>query len=293
MSRIGSKFFVLSVLLLVIVLSALESRADCINPKNEEEVKSCISNDLVESDKRINEVYKELMKSLDATAQDSLRKQQRSWLKTRDAACKLDSKESDRQKWLQKIMTDRQKTLCVVRFTNKRVNELEAYKADVKSMPSASDSYETTSNKEDYYDIVSKKSHSKGKWYFEVKYNRAKINKKEGNVVLNIETGSPELNTGSTIYIRRKEVYDDSYVNAGIGVDLDNGKVYIRENGKWLATPGSAEGIDIKLGREYVGRLEASSALNELIVDKAIVVNFGAAAFDYSMPDGYLPFVAK
>ncbi|KJU85578.1 protein containing DUF1311 [Candidatus Magnetobacterium bavaricum] len=276
-----------------IALSAFESRADCISPKNEEEVKSCISNDLVESDKKINEVYKDLMKALDTGAQDALRKQQRAWLKTRDAQCKLDSKESDRQKWLQRIMADSQKTLCVVRFTNKRVNELEAYKADVKSMPPTSDDYEASANKADYYEITSKKSHNKGKWYFEVKYNRARIAKKEGNVVLNIVTSSPELNTGNTIYVRRKEVYDDSYANVGIGVDLDNGKVYIRENGNWIATPGSAQGIDIKLGRAYVARLEASAALNELIEDKSIEVNFGTAQFAYSMPDGYLPFVSR
>ncbi|MBF0607258.1 MAG: DUF1311 domain-containing protein [Magnetococcales bacterium] len=290
MRRFGSVFVVMCVLSLAIVL---ESWADCINPKGDEEVRLCISNDLVDSDKRINQVYQELMKLLDTGAQESLRKQQRAWLKTRDAQCKLDSKESDRQKWLQKIMADRQKTLCVVRFTNKRVNELEAYKADVKSMPPPSDAYEASANKADYYDIVSKKSHNKGKWYFEVKYNRARIAKKEGNVVLNITARSPELYTGFTVYIRRKEVYDDSYANVGIGVDLDNGKVYVRENGKWIATPGSAQGMDIKLGREYIGKIDSSAELNELVEDKSIVVNFGTAQFDYSMPDGYLPFVSK
>src|SRR5262249_18386582 len=66
----------------------------------------------------------------------SLRDEQRAWLRARDKACVLDNKESDRERWLQAILADQEKTVCVVRYTFERVAQLDALlKQKVASAP--------------------------------------------------------------------------------------------------------------------------------------------------------------
>ena len=99
--------------------------AGCGAEASEAEQAACLAQDLRDSDKRINAVYKALMGNLDEAGQKTLRDEQRAWLKPRDKACALDTKESDREKWLQGILADQGRTLCVVRYTFSRVTELD------------------------------------------------------------------------------------------------------------------------------------------------------------------------
>ena len=72
---------------------------------------------------------------------------------------------------------------------------------------------------------------------------------------------------------------------------LHNGRLYTRDDGVWDdGAPGSAGGMEIKTGREYVAYLNSSIALDALIAAKAVVMNIGAESFAYALPDGFRPF---
>jgi uncharacterized protein YecT (DUF1311 family) len=92
--------------------------ADCGSGTSKDDVKACLSQELRDSDQRINAVYQSLMASREDAAKIALRNEQRAWLKQRDGACGLKSKEADREKWLQTILTDDARTVCVVRGTH-------------------------------------------------------------------------------------------------------------------------------------------------------------------------------
>src|SRR5918992_732450 len=100
--------------------------AQCGVNASEAEIRRCLTQDLRDSDQRINAVYKTVMAAMDEASQTGLRNEQRAWLRRRDKVCALDSRETNREKWLQGIMTDQSKTICVVRFTFGRVAELDA-----------------------------------------------------------------------------------------------------------------------------------------------------------------------
>jgi len=78
-------------------------------------------------------------------------------------------------------------------------------------------------------------------------------------------------------------------VNIGVALDLDAGKLYIRVDGGWRQQPGSAAGLDLKLGRPYVAKLTSSVPLGPYLDRGLVEVNFGQHAFTYALPDGYVP----
>ncbi len=57
--------------------------------------------------------------------------------------------------------------------------------------------------------------------------------------------------------------------------------------------PGTAQGIDVKLGRTYKGRIISSVPLAGLIKDDIVSFNFGERPFSYPIPDGYALFDSK
>lgn len=60
------------------------TRAQCDNPKTSEQRAQCVGDELRGSDRTINRVYGELMKSLSAEDRIKLRDDQRAWIKARD-----------------------------------------------------------------------------------------------------------------------------------------------------------------------------------------------------------------
>ncbi len=285
----------------------MTARAECGSGATDADVRACLAQDLRDSDQRINAVYKSLMASRDDTGKISLRDEQRAWLKSRDKACILDNKEPDREKWLQAILADQQKTSCAVRYTFVRVAQLnemlQQSGAAAANLPSAPlpPKLETTSAPapdasaiiflDEGYQLHSNAGHMRGKWYYELWIDRGHI-AELGDVLLTsgiIAATPPPAGVVHLINIRHAHT-DARPVVIGVAADLDNGAAYTRTDGLWAVPPGSNGGAEVKLNHAYVGFLEGSSPVSELIRRGLIKINLGERPFDYALPDGYRPF---
>lgn len=280
-----------------LVFSASVARAQCDNPKTDAARAECIKTELKGSDSTINRIYGELSKSLSPEDRLALRNQQRSWLKTRDQSCGITWSKGDREAWFNDLLKDYQKTVCVVRLTNDRVQALESYQKANKVTP-ANDAANAGSSGELLYDLGSKETKSKGKWYFEVKVDGPAIQKlAEVTFFVGVAQAQPEQGaanengeaTGSFVMIRRNNKTPDNGT-LGFAVDLDNGKLYTSQDGTWDGgAPGSAGGLNLLQGRTYKAFLNSSSAVNDFLKKHALEMNYGGHAFLYHLPDGYKP----
>ena len=142
--------------------------ARCDNPQTNAEVAACLEEELRDSDVKINQTYQAIMRQLDDAKKRVLRTEQRAWLKKRDAACELDSKETNRERWLQALLKDYTKTVCVVRFTRTRGAELDqmlaARAAPAPSpAPAPAPAAPPTLEDNDQYEVVAPIRRSRGK----------------------------------------------------------------------------------------------------------------------------------
>lgn len=283
--------------------------AGCGAEATEAEQAACLAQDLRDSDKRINAVYKALMGNLDEAGQKALRDEQRGWLKRRDKACALDTKESDREKWLQGILADQGRTLCVVRYTFSRVTELDTQlqakaatpPADLPPAPSAPVVAKATGGAsvvpaasrlvDDGYALEAAAPHRTGKWYYEVWIDRGGI-AKLGDALVRLGYVGPESGVSNMVSVRRKGT-DLPPVSFATAIDLDNGKYYARLNGVWNYLPGSNGGLDVKLGRDWRALVQSSTDLEALLRAGLVKVNLGERPFEYALPDGYRPYSEK
>ena len=283
-------------------LSAGMTYAQCDNPKTDAARAECIKTELKGSDSTINRTYVELMKSLSLEDRTALRNEQRAWLKTRDQACGITWSKGDREAWFADLLKDYQKTVCVVRLTNARVQALEGYQKANKVEPAANAAPAAGSGGELIYDLQSNEPKNKGKWYFEVKVDGAAIQKlAEVTLFIGVEQSQPEQGaanengqaSGSFVMIRRNNKTPDSGT-LGFAVDLDNGKLYTSQDGAWEGGgPGTAGGIDLLKGRTYKAYLSSSSAVNSFLQAHALEINYGARAFLYHAPGGYKPLETR
>ncbi len=295
------------------VLAAVPAiaRADCVSPATDSERAQCIGHDLRDSDVLINETYGQLRARLSPQGQNDLRGQEIAWIKARAQTCHVDTKEPDRDKWIANLLKDFDKTVCVVRFTNRRIAELQEQQAALshsassvpaplppleKSSPTApalpAPSSATAENTVpaggDVYGLVAQKHVSRGKWYFEISLDRGEIAKDASAAIFIGVKGIGFSDVGTLQTVHRRDIGQPK-VNVGIGVDLDSGKLYIRVNGAWTEEPGSADGSDLKLGRPYLSLLNSSVPLNAYLDHGLVEVNFGQKGFVYTLPDGYQP----
>jgi len=282
-------------------LAASASQAQCDNPKTDAARAECIKTELKGSDSTINRTYVELMKSLSPEDRSALRNEQRAWLKTRDQTCGITWSKGDREAWFADLLKDYQKTVCVVRLTNARVQALGDYQKANKVAPVADPAPAPGSDGELIYDMQSNEPKTKGKWYYEVKVDGATIQKMaEVTLFMGVEQSAPEQGaanengqaSGSFVMIRRNSKTPDSGT-MGFAVDLDNGKLYTSQDGAWEGgVPGTAGGIDLLKGRTYKAYLSSSSAVNPFLKAHALEINYGDRAFVYHVPDGYKPLEA-
>jgi uncharacterized protein YecT (DUF1311 family) len=294
----------LTILLRCVVLSTLAflcasaSHAQCDNPKTDAARAECIKAELKGSDSTINRTYVELMKSLSPEDRTALRNEQRAWLKTRDQSCGITWSKGDREAWFADLLKDYQKTVCVVRLTNARVEALNSDQKANRVAPAADPAPAAGSGDELVYDIQSNDPKTKGKWYFEVKVDGAAIQKiAEVTLFIGVEQSQPEQGaanengqaSGSFVMIRRNNKTPDSGT-LGFAVDLDNGKLYTSQDGAWEGGgPGTAGGLDLLKGRTYKAYLSSSTAVNPFVKARALDLNYGDRAFLYHLPDGYKP----
>lgn len=277
----------------VLTFAASAAHAQCDNPKTDAQRAQCIGDELRGSDRTINRVYGELMKSLAPDDRTKLREDQRAWIKHRDQTCNLTWSKGDREAWLADLLRDYQKTVCVVRFTNERVGALANYQtsnAVTPEAPAASDEGDAL------YDLSTATGLTKGKWYFEIKLDYPAIRKiSDSAIFVGVIQATPESgaanqdgNSYGSLYTIRHTKSDYDTLTVGFAVDLDNGKLYASENGAWTSgTPGSNGGLDLLRGRSYKGWVTSSVLLSPLFKAHAFDVNFGDRAFVYHTPDGY------
>jgi hypothetical protein len=98
-----------------------------------------------------------------------------------------------------------------------------------------------------------------------------------------------EESFGSLLNIRSYQSGDGVRL-VGVALDLQDGKMYLRKDGSWDGgTPGSAKGLDLKLGRFYQCGISSTIAVSPLEQLNLVEVNFGSRQFRYAIPDGYRP----
>jgi uncharacterized protein YecT (DUF1311 family) len=192
---------------------ATQARADCDQPKDDAERAQCLGEQLTTADSTINTVYQKLMGTLTATEKTQLRTAQRDWLKRRDAECGLTWSRGSRQTWLQDLLRDYQKTVCVVRLTDERVNDLTHYSSTppTPAAPAASAPTPTAVEPagDDVYDMFSSMTRQSGKWYYEVRIHVGQVAKSaEASLFIGTTAstaGHDGSGVGTLLSIRRKD----------------------------------------------------------------------------------------
>jgi uncharacterized protein YecT (DUF1311 family) len=299
MSNRSSVLIAFLAMILLFAVAPSGAQAQCDHPKTSAQRAQCVGDELRGADRTINRVYSDLMKSLTPEDRGTLRNEQRAWIKTRDENCGLTWSKGDREAWLADLLQDYQKTVCVVRLTNDRVQALYSYQKSNTVVPVAAPV--ATSDSTPVYDLFTHEPKAKGKWYFEVKVDEPAIQKlaeatfSAGVVQALASEGATNERGGSygnLITIRRIDKNVELYT-LGFAIDVDNGKLYLSKNGEWYeGNPGSSGGLDLMRGRAYKGQLSSSVSLNPFLSSHLIEVNFGERAFAYHLPDGYSPLQA-
>jgi uncharacterized protein YecT (DUF1311 family) len=292
----SSVLFVFIAIVLLFAIAPSGAQAQCDNPKTSAQRAQCVGDELRGADRTINRVYGDLMKSLTPDDRGTLRNEQRGWIKMRDENCGLTWSKGDREAWLADLLKDYQKTVCVVRLTNDRVQALYSYQKSNTVVPAAAPA--AASESAPVYDLFTHEPKAKGKWYFEVKVDEPAIQKQAeatfsaGVVQAASSEGATNEHGGSygnLITIRRIDKNVELYT-LGFAIDLDNGKLYLSKNGQWYeGNPGSSGGLDLMRGRDYKGQFSSSVSLSPFLSTHLIEVNFGERGFAYHMPDGYGP----
>lgn len=282
--------------LLLLTLASTPTAWTCDRPASQDERLQCIGIELKGADATINRTYTDLMRSLQTEDRDALRKEQLDWIASRDRTCRLRSTARDRDAWFAAVLRDPQKTVCVVRLTNERVERLNQY---LRGEPLA----RATGASAPVYELASTARPAKGKFYFEIVIDRAAV-LKHGEAAFFVGVQPVEnaaavdasgSGAGSLISVRRVDAadYTSPMIN-GFAVDLDNGRLYIRHDGEWNGgAPGSAGGIELMGSRAHFGEITSSVSLNALLKSGAISVNWGSRPFAHDAPDGYRPLEIK
>lgn len=266
-------------------LAAAPSSTDCEAANSDALRSSCLLREAETSDKQINITYAALRSKLDDAGRLDLRDAQRAWIKRRDQVCRLDNSQGGRAVWLASLSQDYAKTVCVVRFTTERAKELDARLAQPNVASAAIPSAEV-------YDLAERTPRATGKWYFEAAVNVSDL-ARASEQALFVGVKTETQSTGTLLAIHKRAVARGP-LNIGVAVDLDAGKLYIRENGVWRGGgPESSGGQDLKLGRPYRGWVSSSAALGGALEAGALAPNFGQHPFTYSLPDGYQPMDAQ
>jgi uncharacterized protein YecT (DUF1311 family) len=290
---------------------AFDREPSCDMALPEAELTRCLSRDLREADKNLNQAYRNLLSKVTPEERKSFILAQRDWIKRRDSTCSLTSKESNREQWFRSFERDRTKTVCVIRLSKDWTGFLKAI-ADSKSGDqegkqdkAATEAAPAWTRQHGDYEVLSSRSYTRGKYYLEATILRNSIAQLgDADVYVGIVELLGDLGMGSIIHARKSEPFtitqiapgeirfsDADEVTVGIAVDLDEGKLYVRQDGQWLgAEPGSAKGTDIKLGRSYRAKVNASVPLGPLIRAGLIKVNFGQVPFRHEIPKDHVSF---
>lgn len=102
--------------------SAIAQQLNCDRPQGDVQVRSCIRLRYEASDKRLNEVYKQLVAKLSGEERSLLVAAQLGWIKLRDNNCEFETYRSRRGTGYRGFLNE-----CLDRMTKARTTELENY----------------------------------------------------------------------------------------------------------------------------------------------------------------------
>lgn len=285
--------------------------------------KKCALSELRYIDGRLNAGYNELCKALKRDEAAAITKAQSDWRKNRDVSCALDTRVRSRKDWLTYVASDATRTDCVLKITQKRVEELEQMQTQLGTTPV----FAEVTPKEGKFTLVSGQvksdspsssdsqqksvqSHRSGKYYFEVLIDEAVISGKMKSDLKFLVSDDKQW-TGASYEIQNRDLilnlknkttitivggnmgeYRLPKVVIGVAADLDASRLYFHRDGVWFngAIPGDPKGVELKGGGDFRAVLSSSVKLSTL-KDKGIVkVNFGGAPFEKQLPAGYSGF---
>jgi uncharacterized protein YecT (DUF1311 family) len=279
--------------------------------------RSCLEAEVHRTDEALNKLYWYILTGRNPAEQDTLRNQQRAWIKSRDAECKLQARQDGKSAWFQYVLADDNRAKCVLRLTRERLMALNNWRSKQEPQqlfeePAPVEASVVPARNARDYVVFSSQGHSRGKWYFEVQVDQGNVRQKLEST-LSIGIRDKDGTYGTMYHIRPRDtvlkIGEGSItiaggnlgdgirlpvVTIGIAADLENGQLYYHRDGKWSkGMPGTAKGIPLKLGRLYKGIVHSSVPVAGLVQEGILTVNFGAQPFRYSVPDGYYVFDSK
>ncbi|MEG4575825.1 lysozyme inhibitor LprI family protein [Microcoleus sp. N3A4] len=102
--------------------SVIAQQINCDRPQGDVEVRACIRLKYEASDRRLNEVYKQLISQLSGEERSLLSEAQLGWIKLRDKTCEFEVYRNRGGTGYQDFLNE-----CLERMTKQRTAELEKY----------------------------------------------------------------------------------------------------------------------------------------------------------------------
>lgn len=244
----------------------------------------CIQAALEGVDQQLNVLYRRLVSTGTQAQQETLRDEQRKWLARRNTECRLDSKGSVNDKWLQSLSRDGERADCVYEKTLARVRELQDLPTiAVDRLVEVTDAYQ--------YNVPF--GRQTGKAYAEISFPAKGYPTAPPTPLVQVAMTDGQSLVGMQAHLSHMASLvrpDGDYV-VGLAVDYENAKFYYSENGVWNSTPGSSSGADLKPGTTYSIRLiSAGQSISNSLDRGGIRINTGNTPFLYETPAGYQPF---
>ncbi|XWK90011.1 MAG: lysozyme inhibitor LprI family protein [Phormidium sp.] len=100
----------------------LAQQPNCKDPQTQVEINTCAGIEYQNADKRLNQVYQQLMPKLSATRKQKLILAQRAWINFRDANC-----EFERSQFEGGTMAPAAQAGCMAQLTKARTAQLDQY----------------------------------------------------------------------------------------------------------------------------------------------------------------------
>jgi uncharacterized protein YecT (DUF1311 family) len=279
-------------LLAAVILIAISGKAAAVCDINlpPEERTACVTKELRQADEALNRTYQSVLATQDSTHRDLFRDEQRFWLVLRDRECDVALRQSKDKQWAEKLGKYDLKAICVTQMSRLREAELRIFGGTPLSRSLA-----PRAQMRGTYRLSSIESRDTGKWYFEVTVEAAQLSLVIDALVF-IGVTSDTGNVGTMVSVRPEGramgitlLPNDKRI--GIAIDLDRGKLYVRQNGAWtVGSPGSEDGLPLNFGHRIQVTVDSSVPIRGLVDKGLIYINYGMDSFVDPIPDGYSPY---
>lgn len=105
----------------------IAQKPNCNNPQTQSEMNACAGLSYQQADKRLNQVYQQLVPKLPSVRRQKLTSAQQAWIKFRDSNCAFQRSEVEGGSMAPMIYSS-----CLAEMTKQRTEQLEAYIRDIK-----------------------------------------------------------------------------------------------------------------------------------------------------------------